>query len=161
MALRRRRWRIRAAKDGFDINLPDEERQLLVHLLPQIREVMEHPDEERARRLFPVAYLDDVDRDAEYHRFMREELVASRVAALERFVATAQQTHVDEAALMAWMQCVNSVRLVLGTVLDISEDDEPFELDENDPRFPEFALYGYLSVLLEEIVAALTGTLDG
>lgn len=161
MALRRRRWRIRATRDGFDINLPDEERQLLLHLLPQIREVMEHPDEARARRLFPVAYLNDVDRDAEYHRFMREELVASRVAALERFGETAQQTHVDEAAMLAWMQCVNSVRLVLGTMLDISEDDEPLDIDENDPRFPEFALYGYLSVLLEEIVTALGAALDG
>ena len=158
MALRRRRWRIRATKDGYDIQLPDEERELLMHLLPQIREVMEHPDEERARRLFPVAYLNDVERDAEYHRFMREELVASRVAALEQFMATAQETHLDEAALMAWMQCVNSVRLVLGTVLDIGEDDEPLNLDENDPRFPEFALYGYLSVLLEEIVSALSAT---
>ncbi len=158
MALRRRRWRIRATKGGYDIQLPDEERELLMHLLPQIREVMEHPDEERARRLFPVAYLNDVERDAEYHRFMREELVASRVAALEQFMATAQETHLDEAALMAWMQCVNSVRLVLGTVLDIGEDDEPLNLDENDPRFPEFALYGYLSVLLEEIMSALSAT---
>lgn len=160
MALRRRRMRIRAVRNGYEIQLPEEERQLLVHLLPQIKEVMEHPDEGRARRLFPVAYLDDVERDAEYHRFMREELVASRTAALEQFVATAQQTHVDETALMAWMQCVNGVRLVLGTVLDISEDDEPLDLDEGDPRFPEFALYGYLSVLLEEIVAALSGNLD-
>jgi len=30
------------------------------------------------------------------------------------------------------------------------------QLDEKDPRFPEFALYGYLSGLLEEIVQALS-----
>ena len=41
MGIRRRRWRIRAAGDGFDLNLPAEERELLTHLLPQLREVME------------------------------------------------------------------------------------------------------------------------
>ncbi len=156
MALRRRRWRIRAARDGFDLNLPAEERQLLTHLLPQLREVMADPDDERARRLFPTAYPHDVERDAEYHRFMREELVASRLASLETFSKTAEANHVDEATLLGWMQCINGVRLVLGTLLDLSEVDELEQLDEKDPRFPEFALYSYLSGLLEEIVQALS-----
>ncbi|CAB4791203.1 unannotated protein [freshwater metagenome] len=156
MAIRRRRWRVRANGSGFDLNLPAEERQLLANLLPQLREVMEHPDDERARRLFPTAYTDDVERDAEYHRFMREELVASRVAALETFARTAESKHIDEAALLGWMQCVNGVRLVLGTLLDVSEDDDLHRLDENDPHFAEAALYGYLSGLLEEIVQALS-----
>ena len=156
MALRRRRWRIRASGDGFDLNLPQEERQLLAQLLPQLREVMEDPDDPRARRLFPTAYPHDVERDAEYHRFMREEIVASRLAALEAFAGTASGDHVDEATLLGWMQCINGVRLVLGTLLDLSEDDDFDSLDRNDPRFGEYALYGYLSGLLEEIVQALS-----
>lgn len=159
MALRRRRWRVRArATGGFDVNLPNEERELLRNLLPQLKEVMEHPDDERARRLFPTAYLHDVERDAEYHRFMREELVASRLASLTVFADTADATHVEEAALLSWMQSINGVRLVLGTLLDISEEDDFDDLDRNDPRIGEFALYGYLSGLLEEIVQALNGT---
>ena len=158
MVIRRRRWRVRRRDDGgFDLNLPDEERQLLAQLLPQLREVMENPDDARARRLFPTAYLHDVERDAEYHRYMRDELVASRVAALESFLATAEAKRVDEAALMGWMQCINGVRLVLGTILDISEDDSLEVLDESDPRIHEYALYGYLSALLEEVVHALSG----
>jgi len=158
MALRRPRWRVRSrAGGGFDLNLPERERELLRNLLPQLQEVMEHPDDERSRRLFPTAYVHDVERDAEYHRFMREELVASRLAALATFAETADATQVDEAALLSWMQAINSVRLVLGTVLDISEDDDFDTLDKNDPRLPEFALYAYLSGLLEEIVQALSG----
>jgi hypothetical protein len=158
MGLRRRRPRIRAVRDGFEINLPAEERDLLRHLLPQLREVMEHPDDERARRLFPTAYPLDVERDAEYHRYMREELVASRVASLDRFIATVAETKVDEATLYGWMQSVNSVRLVLGTLLDVREDHDEFEdLSPDDPRYSEYALYGYLSGLLHEIVVALGG----
>ena len=156
MALRRRRWRVRAATDGFDLNLPEAERDLLAHLLPQIREVVQSPDEERARRLFPTAYPDDIERDAEYHRFMREELVASRLAALEQFEKTAKADHVDEAALLAWMQSINSVRLVLGTLLGVTEDHDLDDLTQDDPQFAEYALYGYLSALLEEIVDALS-----
>jgi hypothetical protein len=156
VALRRRRWRVRARTDGgFDLNLPDEERELLSNVLPQLREVMANPDDERARRLFPTAYLNDVERDAEYHRFMREELVASRLAALATFAETARAGRVDEAALLSWMQAINGVRLVLGTLLDIGEDDNLDGLTKDDPRLPEYALYGYLSGLLEEIVQAL------
>ena len=36
-----------------------------------------------------------------------------------------------EAALLGWMQCVNGVRLVLGTLLDVSEDDDLHRLDES------------------------------
>ena len=156
VGLRRRRWRIRPSGSGFDLNLPPEERQLLAQLLPQLREVMQSPDDPRARRLFPTAYLDNVELDAEYHRFMREELVASRLASLDRFAETAEAEHVDEATLMGWMQSVNGVRLVLGTLLDISEDDDIESMDRNSPNFAEYALYAYLSGLLEEIVQALS-----
>ena len=45
------------------------------------------------------------------------------------------------------MQAVNSIRLVLGTVLDVSEDEDdvPPELLES----PEYGLYGYLSFVLD------------
>ena len=77
-------------------------------------------------------------------------------AALETFARTAESKHIDEAALLGWMQCINGVRLVLGTLLDVSEEDDLHRLDESDPHFAEAALYGYLSGLLEEIVQVLS-----
>ena len=53
---------------------------------------------------------------------------------------------------MAFMQSVNAVRLVLGTLLDVGEDDE---LSEDDG--PEHHLYGYLSWVLDASVRALSG----
>lgn len=159
MGLLRRRWRIRANGSKYDINLPDEERQLLAHLLPQLREVLTTPDDERARRLFPTAYLNDAEQDAEYQRYMRDELVTSRLAALDRFEETAQAKSVDEGTLMGWMQSINAVRLVIGTLLDVGEDTDVEALSQDAPDFAEQALYAYLSGLLYEIVEALGSSL--
>ena len=35
------------------------------------------------------------------------------------------------------MQAVNSLRLVLGTMLDITEDDQELAFDPNDPERPD------------------------
>ena len=52
------------------------------------------------------------------------------------------------------MQAVNGVRLVLGTILDVSEDDDVDELEEH---VPEYQLYAYLSWLLDSAVLAASG----
>jgi hypothetical protein len=50
------------------------------------------------------------------------------------------------------MHAVNALRLVLGTMLDVDEED-PLTVDPED-RTREYMLYGYLGLLLEEIVQA-------
>jgi hypothetical protein len=152
-----RRSRIRRTGSGFKIDLPDEERALLGHLLPQLRQVLEDPADDRARRLFPTAYPDDPERDAEYQRYMRDELVSSRLAAIERFEASLSDRMVSEEQLSSWLQSVNAIRLVLGTLLDVSEDEDVSHMADDHPDIGSYALYGYLSVLLEEIVQALAG----
>jgi hypothetical protein len=159
---RRRRRIDRKGPDRYTIDIPTEERALLRQLLPQLRELISAPPDagdERVRRLFPTAYPDDPARDAEYQRYMRHELVASRVAAIEQVDESLDARQLTEAELVAWMQSVNSIRLVLGTLLDISEDLELDELPADDPNLPDYALYGYLSMLLDEIVTALSSGL--
>lgn len=155
-----RRWRIKRTGGGtFKVNFADGERELLRNLLPQLRELVTSPPgsvDDRVRRLFPTAYADDPERDAEYQRFMREELIASRVAAIEQVEATLDAKELDEAQLLGWMQSVNAVRLVLGTMLDVSEDDTIDHLAEDDPDVHNYALYGYLSGLLDEMVTVLS-----
>jgi hypothetical protein len=56
------------------------------------------------------------------------------------------------------MQALNSLRLVLGTRLDVSEDD-PRELDDDDPAVGLFAIYRLLGALVGAITDALVGTL--
>lgn len=155
-----RRWRIKRTGSGvFKVNLADGEREVLRGLLPQLRDLLTAPPEgldDRTRRLFPTAYADDPELDAEYQRFMRDELITSRLAAIEQVEASLDARELTEAELLGWMQSVNAVRLVLGTMLDVSEDDQLDHLSEDDPDVHHYALYGYLSGLLDEMVSVLS-----
>ena len=154
-----RRWRVKRSGGIYRLNLSAEERQVLGSLCDQLRELLATPPEahdERVRRLFPTAYPDDPERDAEYARFMHSELVESRLASIAMLEESLQATELTEGQLMGWMRAVNSVRLVLGTMLDVSEESDMYDLEPEDPDFGHYALYGYLSVLLEEIVGALS-----
>lgn len=154
-----RRWRVKRAGSTYRLNVPAEERELLRSLFAQLRELIAEPPDstdERIRRLYPTAYPDDPERDAEYRKYMHEELVASRLAALDLVDESLGASELSEAQMMGWMRSINSVRLVLGTLLDVSEEDDIGSLDPEDPETPHFALYGYLSALLEEVVSALS-----
>ncbi len=146
---------------GFVVNLDPEEIQLVVQLLGELRGLLLSNDpgtEAVSRRLFPPAYhlADDRDADAEYQRLMREELVASRLSALQ-FVdeAFANKTPLTEEAMHGLLQSLNAVRLVLGTLLDVGEGDQPDDIDDDDPMVGEHHLYQYLSFLLDAAVTAV------
>jgi hypothetical protein len=154
--LRRRRVK-RTRGGGYRIDLPTEERELLRHLLPQLRELISvPPDDPRVRRLYPTAFPDDPEKEAEYRRFMHDELVASRQAAIDAVEASLDAKELDDAQANAWMTSLNSVRLVLGTMLDVSEDTDVALVSDDDPDVQAYALYAYLSLLLEEMLDAVS-----
>lgn len=149
------RRRIRRGSSGtFIINLPDDERELL-HALPgQLHEMLTSGDPTGLRRLFPAAYHLDPEKDAEFHELMRSELVASKAGRAKILEETAFARSLTEEQLLGWMGAVNDLRLVLGTQLDVSEDDSDPEPDH--PLAAHFGLYHYLGFLLENIVRALS-----
>lgn len=153
---------VRRSGAQYEIDLGEEGRELVVRLLGQLRDLLVTGAESPAlRRVFPPAYhlADDAEADAEYRRLMHDELVASRLAALQAVVDVLQQPGpVDEAGLMAFMQSLNTMRLVLGTVLDVQEDDpeDVADIDPDDEMAAERHLYGYLSYLLGEAVIAIS-----
>ena len=93
---------------------------------------------------------------AEYQRLMRDDLIKSRLSSLEIVETNIQATSLTEGDMVRWMQAINDARLVLGTILDVSEDDDRFELDEDDPEAQAFNLFHYLGGLLDDIVTALS-----
>lgn len=161
--------------DRFVLRLGADERAMLGRLLDELKSLLAAPAGSPAAvattRLFPVVHPDDDEMEAEYQRLMRDELVASRLAAIEaveRALATpttegrrGRRTEVvtfDEESLVAFMQAVNSIRLVLGTILDVSEDDDPSDHVDGDAAVhaPEYHLYAYLSWVLDSAVASLS-----
>jgi hypothetical protein len=157
VALFRRRPLFERRPDGhFVLHLAADERELLAGLADQLGALLDgEPEDPALRRLFPAAYHDDAEREAEWQVLMGDDLRESRRAALETLRATAARDDLTEDEVTAWMQAVNAIRLVLGTRLDVSEEDTGGR-PADDPNAPAFALYGFLSYLLDRTVDSLS-----
>ena len=153
----------RARRGGYVLRVAVEERQLISRLLAELRMLLVQPPEGDpadgpTARLFPTVHPDDAAQEAEYQRLMRDELVASRLEAINivdaKLGEPGRKVTFDEEQLVAFMQAVNAARLVLGTLLDVSEDDDSGP--DDTPVGPETHLYHYLSWILDSAVTALS-----
>ena len=151
--------RIRRNRRGeFELRLPSEEREMLRSLPGQLLSLLGGgPEEPDLRRLFPPAYARDREAETEYRDLVGSELLESHQEALRVMAATLDQPRLDEEQMTAWLTGLNELRLVLGTRLDVSEDQHP--LDPSDPAAPAMALYGYLTWLQQQAVEALSEAL--
>lgn len=154
--IRRRREPVYRTSSGFVLNLDDEQRHLLRRLIGEVRELITSgaSDDAKMRRLFPPAYTDDEALDSEYQRLMREELVASRLSSIsmvDEFLAATDGRAMSTAEVEAFASSLNAVRLILGTLLGVADDAD--DTDRSDS--PDFALYQYLSWLVDSAVNAL------
>ena len=151
--------RVRRTRHGdFEVRLPEAERELLTTLVRALRAALDGDvrAEPTLRRLFPPAYAHPADEEAEtqYQAMVHDELLASRRASLDVLEATASRDRLDEPELLAWLTALNQLRLVLGTRLDVSEDDDQLP-DPDDPAAALHDVYHYLGVLLEAVIDAL------
>ena len=142
---------------GYRLRLPLEERDVLRGLPAQLRELLQTSDPS-VERLFPPAY-DDIEADDEYSELVHAELLDGKLAALEVVEQTVDADYLTGEQLEAWLGALESLRLVLGTRLDVSEVTYEQELDPSDPGAPALALYSYLSWLQEQAVEALAAGL--
>jgi len=148
---------IRRRRDGrFAVKLDPSVRAVLVTMAEQLSPVL-GPDEPMTRRLFPPAYAgeDQQGKEGEYRTLVDSALVNHHREAFALMAATAHADVLTEPELNAWLSAVGSLRLVLGTRLDVSEDMEA--PDPEDATAPEYALYellGQLQYLMVEVLAA-------
>jgi hypothetical protein len=153
------RPKFRRGSDGsYTVNLEPYERELLRSLPGQLRQLL-GTDDEALVRLFPPAYLTDDEANDEYLRLTRSDLTNRRLEALDVLESTLDAPRLSGEELSAWMGALNDLRLVLGTRLDVSEDDHGIEVPDDDPDAPAWALYGYLGWLQEAVVEALSSAL--
>jgi hypothetical protein len=151
----------RSRRGGFELRIPEQDREILRTLPAQLRSLIDQGDpieDPALRRLYPAAYLDDPEAAAEFDDLVHDDLTAQRIAALDTMNATIDADHVSEDELVAWLGAINDLRLVLGVRLAVTEESEPADFAGDPEREGSYALYGYLSVLLEEIVEALSGS---
>ena len=153
----------RLDETSYSLNIDASDRTTLNGLLDQLRDVLMHDSSsDIARRLFPAAYHQDEQHEQEYQRLMRDELLSSRLASLSLTTSLLErETNSDTIVLSAdeldaLMRSINSLRLVLGTLLDVDEDEFVAHLDEDDPAYGQYQLYSYLGWLLDWIVTVQT-----
>lgn len=142
------------AKTGeYRVELDGGLRQVLRELMQQFMQLLEDPDAPILHRVFPPAYSNqsDVSLQDEYRRLMQEDLVTRHREECEVVLASADAKALTEEQLLAWSRAINSIRLALGTYLDVSEDD-PIAV----PQTAEESAYRWLSYLLEETIEALS-----
>ncbi len=143
--------------DGtYTLDLREEERALIAAIVPDLRGLLaDDPNDEMLTRLFPTARPDDPEAEAEFRGMVRDELVTKRLSRLDIVAELAEATVLDQEQLAAWLGCVNDIRLVLGTRLGVTEDDE-FDDDPevDDPESVARSAYWYLGWLLEHLVEA-------
>jgi hypothetical protein len=136
---------------------------VVVHLLGELRsEVQEakvvSPGDLAAhmKRLFPSAYHDDERLNDEYRRLTHGDIADSHITAIDDAIALLAPDRVfTTSELERFVRAINAMRLVLGTLLDVSEgDSDDLETDEDaddqsdDPVAAQREVYAYLGWLL-------------
>ena len=142
-------------RDGtFRVRLPRSEREVLAAIPGQLREAIAGEDAS-LYRLFPPAFADDDEANEEYASLVGSGLVEGKVRALAELERTAFAEQLSEEELRAWLGALESLRLVLGTQLGVTEETYA-GFDEHDPDAPRLALYHWLTWLQEEAIQALS-----
>jgi hypothetical protein len=147
----------RRMRDGtIELLLGDAEREVLRDVFGQLRDaLLADTDDPMLARLFPPAYADDPEKEAGFRVLARDELLEQRLAAIDAVEASLDAERLDPEQADAWARSLNALRLVLGTRLDVREDDER-SVSPDDPDAPAWLLYELLSALVDDLVGALS-----
>ena len=159
-------------EDGsYKLNLSKKERELLSFLVSQLRLKLRSSggNDEVLTRLFPTSRPDDAEAEADYQKMVRNELISKRVERLDIMSSLIDAETINKEQLPAWVGAVNDCRLVLGTILDVSESEDYGLFVETDSSEDIIfdnteavmrAFYYYLGYFLEDLVTVSADILE-
>ncbi|MCH7788125.1 MAG: DUF2017 family protein [Acidobacteria bacterium] len=134
--------------DRVTIELDEAQQAALSGTFVQLREMLVDGTDQHLKRLFPAAYPEHPELDAEYRRLVGDDLLARKLDAIDVVEAALTSGELkDDEAFFAWMGSLNDLRLVLGSKLEVdgSDDDGPNEGQDE----MAWAIYQFLGYLLE------------
>ncbi len=142
----------RADDEGAVHKLPfgEGERRLLVGLCASLRELLVDGSDPSLVRLRPTAYVDDPEQERAWQLLARSELDDHRLVALDTVEGGIERRQVTDAELQAWLTTLNALRLVLGTQLGVSDDEDEADLD--GPDGDRWAVYEWLGGALSWVI---------
>jgi hypothetical protein len=163
----------RNRQEGLDVVLEAGEAAVLTRLCEEMITLLNGDEGDGAsdpvmERLFPRAYLDPTEEDAEadWQRLVHDDLVDGRrksLATVEGTLAGATvrrgrfELTLSEDQAQDWLAVLNDARLALGTRLKVTEDLDLSGLDTDDPDTAPYAVYWWLGMLEERLIDALSG----
>jgi hypothetical protein len=149
----------RTETGDFLLRLGPEERGLLRRLSAELEELLAaEPEDPSLRRLRPRAYEDE-EVEREFRSLMGSELESLRLENLRGLAETAGRDRLDAEELDRWLAALNDLRLVLGTRLDVTEDQFADGFDPSAPHAYELAVYAFLTWLQEAAIEAASSAL--
>ena len=141
------------------VRLSPDERELLRRLAGELEELLAaEPDDSSLRRLRPRAYEDD-EVEREFRALMGDELESRRLENLRGLAATTGHDRLDGEELDVWLAALNDLRLVLGTRLDVTDDQFADGFDPGAPNAYGLAVYAFLTWVQEAAVKAAASAL--
>ncbi len=143
--------------DSVAVRVETTIRELVKQAVEELREVLLVDDADQVRRLYPTAYPDDAEAQERFSELVHDHLLMQRLDDIDTVVGSIDAESIDLDTADAWMSTINQVRLVLGTRLDVGEDDDP--IDPDDPDAQPRMLYQLFSYLLDELTDARTSFL--
>ncbi len=186
-----RRWNATHPRDGARVifsafkrnrrgelvaRLRPEEVELLRRLPDELQPVLDAPPEPDVagegdairQRLFPRAYLDPTEEQAEHdwQSAVHPELVRTKLEALSLLTTTLDRATTTRGRVEvvlspeeseAWLGVLNDARLALGVALGVTEDLDYGKIRPDDPAAVGYSVYGWLTSLQGQLVDALAG----
>ncbi len=149
----------RTRKGDYLLRLTMNERDQLRSLTSQLRDLLTESGGQALDpalvRLYPPAYLEDPEGSRDFDALVRSDLTRERLDAIGTVERTINADRLTEEEVVRWLGTVNDIRLVLGTLLDVTEESRPSDFAADERRQLMFALFWFLGGLEEEAVQAL------
>lgn len=153
-------------RGGLEMRLGEAEAEVLTQVLREMRAQIaaaERPP--HLRRLYPDAYPDDPEAQAEFAGYTQDEMSAAKLAALDAVDRAMARGRVkrglwtvtlDDEEVGSLLGSLNDVRLALGTRLNVTEEAEERPIGETAPDAPALSVYRWLgwleSFLVDELL---------
>jgi hypothetical protein len=167
---RRYQWFTRRRDGIVTVRLRPDEAALLVQVANELRTLLAAGDGAVIDRLFPKAYLDPTEehREHEYAALVHADLMRNRLDRLAALLETLEPVarskstetlELNDEAVQEWMTVLNDARLALGIAVGMTEDLEPDDVDDGDPRRLGLEVYQLLTWFLGELVDVALGAM--
>lgn len=140
-------------EDGeINVRLDENLRALLTKVSEELRELLLVDEGEQLTRLYPPAHPDDDELQSEFKEMVHDQLLMQRLDGIDQLQQSVNDETISVELADTWMAIINQARLVLGTQLDVSEEDGP--VAEDDPDLQAKVVYQVLSHILEDLTTA-------